>query len=647
MQTGITIGIAGHVDHGKTSLVRALSGIDTDRMKIEKERGLSIESGIAPLILPGAGTVALVDVPGHTDYLKNTIRGLSGVDLAILVVAADDGIMPQSREHLDILEFFGAKGGICVLSKADLVDEETLEIAEMELQEILAGSFLEGKPVVRFSAGSGLGVDLIVRCLEQEIDGLANKGSTAPFRLWIDQVKTITGLGTVVSGTVRSGSASLNDTVVVLPQQIATRIRSMESHNRQIDRVCSGQRVGINLHNVHTRALGRGMLLAGPENTGSSYLLNAEMELLARTVSPLKNRQRVKLYVGTAAVNAMVVLMEKDNVTPGDRALVQFRLQKPLSVLPRDPFVITSLNLPTVIGGGTILEVPAEKYRKAKTQRILPYLDALRTGDISAFVDAYFESTIEKYTDARTLSRSTGLSQAAFEAQISARVNSGEFVYLKRHGAYRRDKFEQIKAQLFAVIERAFKQNPLKKNVNRIELMNLLDISLDDILFTQLVETLCSGGKLKKSDGGYQLPDSREHLSGEHEKLADALLAYSRRSDMTPFSADTFWKEHEKNHEKEAIKELLNYLHNRKKLIRLNDQRFLSLEALDKIKDRVAQFIRQHGCLRLADCKAILGYGRWGGVHVFDYLDKIGFTSRVGDKRLLRKPSGGSGDAIH
>jgi selenocysteine-specific elongation factor len=638
MQTGITIGIAGHVDHGKTSLVKALTGIDTDRMKVEKERGLSIESGIAPLILPAGRQVALVDVPGHTDYLKNTIRGLSGVDLAILVVAADDGIMPQSREHLDILEFFGATGGICVLSKADLVDEEILEIAEIELQEILTDTFLEKKPVVRFSAKSGAGVDAVVRCLQQEVERLPNKKNDGPFRLWIDRVKTITGLGTVVSGTVHSGSASLNDTVVILPQQITSRIRSMESHNRRIDRVYVGQRVGINLHHVHASTLSRGMLITGPENTGSSYLLNAEIRLLMRTVTPLKNRQRVKLYVGTAVVNTMVVLMDKEALTPGDRSLVQFRLQKPLSVMPRDPFVIASLNIAAIIGGGIILEVPAEKFRKAKIQRIMPYLDALRTGDISAFVDAYFDSTLEKYTDARTLSRSTGLAQAVFEAQISARVHSGELVYLKRHGAYRRDKFEQIKAKMLTIIEGVFKQNPLKKNINRIELMNMLDISLDEILFAQLVETLCSGGMLKKIDGGYQLPDRQGTLSVEQENLVNALLAYARKTELTPFSADTFWKENNRIHEKTMVKALLTYLYNRKKLIRLNDQRFLSLEAVDRIKDRVTRFIQQHGCLRLADCKAILGYGRWGGVHVFDYLDKIGFTEREGDTRRLRKP---------
>ncbi len=637
MQRGITIGIAGHVDHGKTSLVKTLTGIDTDRMKVEKERGLSIESGVAPLTLNSGQTVALVDVPGHTDYLKNTIRGLSGVDLAIIVVAADDGIMPQSREHLDILKFYGAQGGFCVLSKADLVDDETLEIAELELEDILTGSFLENKPVIRFSAKSGAGSDTILQCLQKEIGRLPAKEDRSAFRLWVDRVKTIAGLGTVVSGTVCTGSASLNDTLHVLPQRISTRIRSMESHNQPVTRVYAGQRVGINLHHVHASDLGQGVLLANPGVSEPGYLINVDMELLERAAAPLKNRHRVKLCIGTAVVNAMVVLMEQDLLMPGGQALAQLRLLKPLCVLPRDRFVITSMNLPTVLGGGMVLEVPSEKFRNAKAERILPYLKALRTGDIGAFVDSYFAGVLGTYTDARTLSRCTGLPQADFEAQISARVHSGEFIYLKRHGAYRKDKFEQIKAQMLAVIQGVFKDNPLKKNINRIELMNLLDLSMDEMLFTQLVESLCSGGKLRKIDGGFMLPDSRGHLSMEDAQLADTLLVYSRETGLTPFSADTFWKEHDRIHEKETIKALLNYLYHREKLVRLNDQRFLSMEAMEEIKARVKNFIEQQGCLRLADCKTILGYGRWGGVHVFDYLDQIGFTSRVGDIRMLKR----------
>ena len=637
MQMGVTIGIAGHVDHGKTSLVKALSGIDTDRMKQEKRRGLSIESGVAPLTLPNGRTVALVDVPGHTDYLKNTIRGLSCVDLAVLVVAADDGVMPQSREHLDILEFCGARGGLCVLSKADLVDEETLEIAELELQEVLAGSFLDGSPVVRFSAVTGSGKHEIIGHIENEIANLSACKENNPFRLWVDQVRAITGLGTVVSGTVRSGSIRLHDKLMVMPQRIVSRIRSMESHNRPVEKAAAGQRVGINLHQVRIADLKRGTLLCAPDIGADSYLLNVGMKLLNRSLASLNNRQRVKLYIGTAVVNALVVLMDADWLDPGERGLVQFRLLKPLAVMPRDRFVITPLNRPTIMGGGKILEVPSEKFRQAKAGRILPYLEALRTGDIGAFVDSYFASVAGTYTDAHALARATCLAQAAFEAQISARVNAGELIYLKRYGACRKDTYEEIKARMLTLIRGVFRKDPLKKNINRIEMMNLLDHSLDDIMLAQLIEELCSGGHLKKIEGGYALTDDQGQLSPAHGQLADALLAYSRQTGLTPFSADTFWKANDRIHEKATVKQLLNYLSSRNRLVRLNDQRFLSIDPLEEIKRRVEKHIRRHGCVRLADCKAILGYGRWGGVHVFDYLDDIGFTSRVGDRRLLKE----------
>ena len=366
--------------------------------------------------------------------------------------------------------------------------------------------------------------------------------------------------------------------------------------------------------------------------------MNVDLNLLPSAVFGLKNRQRVKLYIGTAVVGAMAVLMDKTRLDPGDRALAQLRLQRPLFVLPRDRFVIVAMNLPMVLGGGKVLEIPSEKFRQAKMQRILPYLEALRTGDIAGFVDAYFDSVVETYTDAHTLYRKTGLSQKAFQAQISTRVQSGAFVYLKRHGAYPKEKFERIREKMLCVIESVFRENPLKKNINRIELMNLLDVSMDDFLFAQLVESLCLGGKLKKIGGGYVPGQGAVNLSSDQDQLLNQLLDYAKASGLTPFSADTFWKKHDRIHEKETIRKLLNYLDNRKKLIRLNDQRFLSLDALDEIKGRVVQFIHEKGCVRLSDCKDILGYGRWGGVHVFDYLDEIGFTTRVGDKRVLRTP---------
>lgn len=250
VQKHITIGVAGHVDHGKTSLVKALTGIDTDRLQEEKRRGLSIESGIAPLALTPGGTVAFVDVPGHTDFMKNTIRGLSSVDAAILVVAADDGVMPQTREHMEILRFLGAETGFVVLSKVDLVDEETLEMAVLEIRELLAGTVLEEKPIIPFSAVDQRGVEEIRGQIEKLSETCRGKNAEDPFRLWIDQIRGVQGFGSVVSGTVLSGMLKENDPLVLLPSGLEIRVRSLEVHHKRVEETVAGQRVGISLHST-------------------------------------------------------------------------------------------------------------------------------------------------------------------------------------------------------------------------------------------------------------------------------------------------------------------------------------------------------------------------------------------------------------
>ena len=366
MEKHITVGIAGHVDHGKTSLVRALTGIDTDRLEEEKRRGLSIESGIAPLELDSGTKISLVDVPGHTDFLKNTIRGLSGVDMAVLVVAADDGIMPQTLEHLQILEFFNAKDGFVVLSKVDLVDDEILELAELEISETLEKSFLEGKPVIPFSALDRRGLLDIRRHIEEIAQEIPGKRLELPFRLWIDQVKGFPGYGTVASGTILSGRLYQDDPLQLLPPGIETRVRSLETHHRDASEAGAGQRVGINLHKIPLKDVQRGMVLAEPGTVEATYLLNVDLQVLPGAQKPLKNRQRVRLYLGTSVTSSLAVLMEKEQLEPGERGLVQLRLTKPVGALPGDPFVVCPLNVQTTIAGGKVLEIPPQKYRKGK-----------------------------------------------------------------------------------------------------------------------------------------------------------------------------------------------------------------------------------------------------------------------------------------
>ncbi len=635
MEEHVTIGFAGHVDHGKTTLVRCLTGVDTDRKREEKLRGMSIEAGVAPLSLPSGRKAAVIDVPGHTDYLKNTIRGLNSVDVGVLVVAADDGVMPQTLEHLEILKFFNASSGFVVLSKIDLVDEETADMAELEIKDLLSGTFLEHQPVYRFSARRPEMAADILGAIDAAAGSLPAKKRNLSFRLWIDQVKSLAGHGTIVSGTVLSGSIRCNEMMELLPSGVKTRSRSLESHACPVTCAVAGQRVGINLHRVSLDHVRRGMCLTVPDAVVPAHMLNADIRVLKTAQRGIKNRQKVKIYIGTAMVNAMVVLMEAERIDPGKSGLVQLRLIKPVAALPQDAFVVVPLNLNTVIAGGRILEAPREKYRTAKSATILPGLSALSQSNLDAYIERVFAVARGNLITAKALSVKTGLALAPFERRINADVRKGELVYFKGLGAIRAAHLDDLKKQIESAVEAAFKKDPLKKNIALSEIADRLNWAVDAPLLKIAAEALCTENRLERYLGGYRDVHSETELDTHRQTLIALLLEYARTSELVPFSADTFWKSHQNEYDKGEVSQLLNYLNSRKKLARLNDNRFLSLEAVAKIKTRVACAIEDRGFITVSDCKDLLGYGRWGGTHVLDYLNDIGFTVRRENKHYL------------
>lgn len=634
MEKHITIGIAGHVDHGKTTLVRSLTGVETDRLFLEKRRGLSIEASTALLRLPSGRQVALVDVPGHSSFNKNTIRGLSCVDMAVLVVAADDGVMPQTLDHMEILRLFGIKSGFIVLSKTDLVDQEILELAELEVCEAVKGTFLEAKSAFAFSAIDQRGLEDILGNIETNLENIAGKDLKADFRLWIDQVKTVTGFGTVVAGTVLSGNVSQNDTLHILPGERKTRARFLEVHHERVTQAFAGQRVSINLHNQPFKTVKRGMVLAKPGSVRPSYLLNAELEVLKSTAKPIGNRHRVKLHLGTSITNTLVVLMEKEELRPGEIGLVQFRLMRPVAVLPKDPFVISHLGDRTIAGGGIVFEVPRQKFRAAKAKRILPYLKALQKGDLKAVIESFLERKPDNPVLAEDVARYSGISMEEVHAEISASVDKGNLLYFKGRGYLKKEHYELLKRKAIKVAKEILSENPLKLTLHPEEIRNRL--RMEDAPFQRMLKELRREGKLAQADFGFRVPNFSARLSPKLEKLAAMLLDYAENAGFVHFSADTFWKHHKKKFNKNEIQRLLDYLHGHKKLIRLNNNRFLTPQAIEKIKEEIRHVIIRKGCLTLADSKEILGYGRTGGVPILEYLDEIGFVCRKGDVRILQ-----------
>lgn len=636
MDRHIAIGIAGHVDHGKTKLVRQLTGIDTDRMPEEKRRGLSIEPGIAPLSLPSGLSVSLVDVPGHRDFLKNAIRGLCSVDMGILVVAADDGVMPQTIDHLHVLNFLKARTGLVVLSKSDLVDEETLELAEMEISDLTRGTFLENKPAIPFSGITGKGAPGILDCISSEINQIKPHNPEAPFRMWIDQSRTVPGFGTVVSGTILSGTINCDDTVQIMPSGREVKVRFIETHHQRVDRAVAGQRVGINLNRIPVEEAQVGMELSSPETISASKMINVELRLLKNATRPIHKRQIVKLYIGSKYTQALVALMEADHLYPDQTGLAQLRLREPIAICPQDTFLVSTMNQPSVVGGGTILETARDKFRDVKAETTLNYLKYLQSGDVKGVLQQYFIRYPWTPVTSNNIANVTGLPVQEIQKQVQLGSKHGKFISLNGLGYIDRNGLSALQTRILDVVTSILSEDAFKQGISSNEIRTRMNPVLDEPLFEKIIGKLCDDNRLIKTDEGYRVPNVTSRLSSHQGEIIRSLLNFARCCGYATFSPGTFHKLNSSNLDYGSIQRAINFLCSQNKLVKLNDGRFLNSEVLPEIKDKIRSLILQKGNLSIQDAKTVLGYGRSKGLPVLDYLDRIGFTERVGDLRVLR-----------
>jgi selenocysteine-specific elongation factor len=631
----MTIGVAGHVDHGKTTLVKQLTGIDTDRMKEEKLRGVSIEAGIAPWINGDGLSLSVVDVPGHTDFLKNTVRGLSAVDLAMLVVAADDGVMPQTLEHLETLRYFGANGGVVVLTKADLADEETLEIAELEIMEIVRGTFLEGKQVIAYSSIDGRNAEAIRAAVISEAAGAACKKADGPFRFWVDQCRHVNGFGTVVSGTVISGTIQKDDPVEILPHSRITRARFLESHGMRVEKAVAGQRIGMNLRNVPVGESERGSLIARPGTIRPSFLVNAEIEVRAMQKTVLSDRMKVKVYTGTFTASAVLVTMNGDSIAPGGRGCVQLRFSRPAPVLPGDRLVLSLMNVNTVVGGGRVIELPLEKLTRSRYGRLEPVLTSLVKKDVAAYVAFALQGGPASPVTVSALAGRSGFDRPSLENEFKKWVDRGEAVEYGDKGVFLKSRFLGITENVLTVAKRVFQEGNLKSKISFSEILSALETPVSEDVLKDVLDRLCGEGTLVREGGGFKLPDHRPVLSGPDAALSKRLLDYAARAGFVPFSVNQFCTETLEKWNPDKTLKILNFLHGQEKVVRLPNLRFLSISSMETIKDTVSRCISENGTMTISMSRDLLGFSRSIAIPVFEYLDSVGFTRREGEGRVL------------
>ncbi|QJA05700.1 selenocysteine-specific translation elongation factor [Thermosulfurimonas marina] len=632
----VILGTAGHVDHGKTTLVKALTGVDTDRLKEEKERGITIELGFARLDLPSGARVGIVDVPGHERFVRTMVAGAAGIDLVALVVAADEGVRPQTREHLEICELLGVKSGLVVLTKKDLVDEEWLELVAEEVREALRGSFLEGAPLVAVSAVTGEGLAELVRVLDELVQKVPDRSVEGPFRLPVDRVFTVKGFGTVVTGTALSGRLRVGEEVEIHPGGLTARVRRIQSHGEDREEALAGMRTALNLQGVEKEALSRGAVVFEPGTLKPSRILDVELQYLSSAPRPLKNLEKVHFHLGTAELMAEVVLFGKDKLEPGRRDVAQLRLAEPVVCLRGDRFVIRAGSPLVTVGGGRVLNPLAHRRKRTKPwereeleglaaagpEETLRYhlqragISGLKTSTLRPRLPAYgpqWEALVRKFSSA--LVRVPG---------------EGEDLWLLR------ERFEAFKEEILTALRKFHERFPLKPGLGREELRARVSSSAHPRTFELALSDLLSEGRVVAEKEYLRLAEHRPVLPEEAEALKREIEKIFLKGGFTPPEPDEALS---RFREKPRLAlDMFQVLVQEGTLVRLSEKLYFHRKILERAKELVRKHFETHPELSVADFREMTGgASRKYLIPLLEYLDREKITLRVGDKRVLRK----------
>lgn len=625
----IILGTAGHIDHGKTTFIKALTGIDCDRLKEEKERGITIELGYANLTLPSGVKVGIVDVPGHERFVSKMVAGASGIDIVAFIIAGDEGIKPQTREHLYICELLGVKRGIIVVTKKDLIDEELLSLQIEDIKDFIKGSFLEGAKIIPVSSITGEGLKDFIAELDNISKDVAEKPIDRPFRLPIDDVVTIKGFGTVVRGTVISGTISLKDDVAILPLQIKSRIRSIQSHGQNISAGYAGERIAINLPEVEKAEIERGMLVAKEGFFDTTDKLAVLLYYLPYNQKPLKSRFVSQFHIYTRRVEGEFFLINRDKLNPGEKAFALLRLKKPVNASYGDPFIVRGFGVYTTLGGGKIINPHLEKISKDITE---DYLKEFLNGDVKKLIELFIKEKGESGITRKKLIGLLNISEKEADRYILDLKNSKTIFEDEKGKYYHTEVIKSVKKNILESILDFHNKNPLKLGINKRELFEKSSIKED--LFSLILNMLAVEKSIEIQEdivksSTFSLKDNKsEELFTKLEKL---YLDYGLQPE------DNFAEIAKKINEKEsAVRDAISTLTKRGLLLKVKDSFYIHPKILEEMKRKILDHFSKKDLLTPQDMKELFNLSRKYTIPLLEYLDLVKFTIRVQEGRKLR-----------
>ncbi len=630
----IVLGTAGHIDHGKTALVKALTGIDTDRLKEEKERGISIELGFASLRLGDEITLGIVDVPGHERFVKTMLAGVGGIDLVILVIAADEGVMPQTREHLHICELLGIRRGLVAVTKKDLVDPDWLDLVSEEVRTFLAGTFLQDAPIVPVSALSGEG-------LAERRDTLASlatethpRGVDGVVRLPIDRVFTIRGFGTVVTGTLWAGTLAIGDDVTILPKDLHSRVRRLQVHNESVEQAFAAQRTAVNVPGIETDQIERGDILCSPHTLQVSTSMEATLALLPDAPKPLRSRARVRFHLGTAEILARVILLDREEVNPGGEAYVHLRLEQPTAAQLHDRYVLRSYSPMTTIGGGIILD-PCAPFRRRRRPEVIAHLKILEHGSSRDRLLELLKSSNSPLS-LPTLRSIAGLDPDILHGQLQELLGLGKISSLRgREGeAYlHREVYDDLKGTILSLLKQFHSQHPLREGISKEELRSRMGARASPPLFTLLLTDLSEAGEVAQDRDRVRLAAHRPQLSPAEAAVEQRFENLYHQAGLQPPTMEQALKG--AGGDRRAAQAVFFRLVEQGILIKLKDDLYLHREAYERAKALLLAHFKSHPSISVPTFKDLLRLTRKHAIPFLEHFDQIKLTRRSGDERVL------------
>jgi len=632
----IILGTAGHIDHGKTSLIKAVSGVDTDRLKEEKQRGITIELGFAALDLPDGQHVGIVDVPGHEKFVKNMVAGATGIDIVAMVIAADEGVMPQTREHMEICTLLGVQHGFVVVTKIDMVDEELLELAVDDIRTFARGTFLEDRPIVAVSSVTGEGLPQFVDTLQAICREVPERKQTGLFRLPVDRVFSMKGFGTVITGSLVSGKIAVGETIMIYPSGTKSKVRGIQVHNQSVTEALAGQRTAVNFQGLDITAVNRGDVLARPDTLNPSYMADLAFHYLESAPKPLKNRTRIRFHTGTSEIMGNLILLDSEELAPGASAAVQVRLDAPVALVKEDRYVIRSYSPVRTIGGGQVLNPIPSKHKRFRRE-ITEALNALAEMPPEEVIDFHVRQAGFQGAEYNDLRLVTNLPEKKLEAAVSALLSRRDLILVDRDRRLyvHADTYAYLRQMVLDQLDAYHAKNPLKAGMPRGELRSKFPRRINPKLAPLVLNQMIKNEELAAEDEAIRLAGHKVSLAGDQTELREKILqAYARGGITPPYFRDIC---RSLQVAPQDARDVLQLLVENKALVKVKDDLYFQHEVIDDLRERLVAFLRDRGAITTPEFKDMTGASRKYVIPLAEYFDAANVTIRVGDTRQLRK----------